>query len=256
MSVGTLFSMADRTVLVTGASGALGRRFAEVLIEAGARVIGTARRSDDERLRDLAERFGDRFVPARLDVTDDASIDALLERLRHEGIEVEVLINNAGIASSARAIDTDDALWRRVTATNLDGPRRLMQRWAAERIRTGRSGVVVNITSVLATRTMPGTAPYAAAKAGLLHLSRSLAIEWARHGIRVNALSPGYIRTDINAEFFASQAGRRLIDRMPGRTLGTPRDLDGALLLLASGASRHLNGAEIVVDAGHAVASL
>jgi len=256
VSVGALFSMADRTVLVTGASGALGARFAEVLIQAGARVIGTARRPDNAVLAALAARHRERFVPACLDITDDASIDALLARLIAEDREPQVLINNAGIASSARAVDTDDALWRRVTATNLDGPRRLMQRWAERRIQLAQPGAVVNITSVLATRTMPGTAPYAAAKAGLLHLGRSLAIEWARHGIRVNALSPGYIATDINAAFFASDAGQRLIARMPGRALGRPEDLDGALLLLASEASRHLSGSEIVVDGGHSVASL
>lgn len=256
MSVADPFSLHGRTVLVTGASGALGQRFADTLVRAGARVVGTARRADHPVLRALAERHAQRFVPAALDLTDDASIDALLERLAAETPTVQVLVNNAGIASSARAIDTDDATWRRVHATNLDGPRRLMQGWAAARIAAGEGGAVVNVTSILASRTVPGTAPYASAKAGLLHLGRALAVEWARHGIRVNALSPGYIATDLNAAFFDTDAGQRLIARMPTRALGRPEDLDGALLLLASDASRHMSGAEIIVDGGHAVASL
>ncbi len=251
-SVNAMFSLAGQCALVTGASGSLGSRFAEVLLEAGAQVVGSGRQAEASRLQALAQKWPQQFVPIRLDVLDPASMRAMDTVLA----DVDVLINNAGVATSTRALDTEDASWARVQATNLDGPRRLSQAWAAARINENKGGAIVNVCSILGSRTMPGTAPYAVAKAGLLHLTRSLALEWARHGIRVNALSPGYIETSINSDYFSSDAGKAVVKRVPNRRLGQASDLDGALLLLASDAGRHMNGAEIVVDGGHAVSSL
>jgi len=219
---------------------------------AGADVIGTGRAASAESLQSLGKAWPERFKALQLDVLDVAAMDGLTEELA----TIDVLVNNAGIATTALALETGDDDWARVQATNLDGPRILSQRWAKARIAKARGGAIINVCSILSTRTMLGTSPYSAAKAGLLHLTRSLASEWARHGIRVNALSPGYIETGINRGFFETDTGKAVVKRVPSRRIGQVEDLDGPLLLLASDAGRHLTGSEIVVDGGHAVGSL
>lgn len=249
-----LFSLEGRVALVTGASGALGGHFARVLHGAGAAVVLAARR--DEACAALASTLGGRAMAAALDVTDPASIAACLDAAEARFGPCDLLVNNAGIAVTRPALEQSAEDWDRVLDVDLRGAFLVAQAVARRLVAAKRPGAVVNIASVLGERIIPGVAGYTAAKAGLLHLTRQLAVEWARHGIRVNALAPGYVATDINADFFASEAGQAMVRRIPQRRLGTVEDLTGPLLLLASAAGAHMTGSVVTVDGGHSVNSL
>jgi len=254
------FRLDSRTALVTGASGGLGQRFARVLHEAGARLVLTGRDADHPRLVALADELGGlrsgSVESLALDVRDAGSVDALFATLAARDRHVDVLINNAGIATGTPAIALEDEDWNAVLETNLRGPWWLAQRFARACVAKESPGCIVNIGSILGSRVGVGTAPYAAAKAGLVHLTRSLALEWARHGIRVNSLSPGYVLTDINRTFFETPAGQATVNRVPQRRVADPADLDGALLLLASDASSYMTGSDLVIDGGHLCSAL
>lgn len=265
----TPFDLSGRTALVSGASGGLGQRFARTLHAAGATIVLTGRDPEHPRLvaleRELdgadagSDAAGDgsaRCVRLALEVRDAASIEALFDALAADGTAVDILVNNAGVAGAGAALELDTARWDAVHETNLRGPFLLARRFARVRIEAGGGGCIVNVGSILGHRVGAGTAAYAAAKAGLVHLTRSLALEWARHGIRVNSLSPGYVLTDMNRDFFATEAGARTVERVPQRRIGEPADLDGALLLLASDASRYMTGSDLVVDGGHLCSGL
>ena len=244
-----------KVALVTGASGGLGRHFAQVLTAAGATVVLAARRVD--KLADAAAALGPRAHAVVLDVADAASVtDAFAAAEVAAGGPVTVVINNAGIADTGAALDVTPEDWDRVLDTNLTGAF-LVAQAAARRLRaTGSPGSIVNIASIAGLRPAGAVAAYCASKAGLVHLTKALALEWARHGVRVNALCPGYIETDINTDFFATDAGQALVKRIPQRRLGKPEELDAPLLLLASDASPYLTGAVLAVDGGHLVSSL
>ena len=191
-----------------------------------------------------------------LDVTDPASVEAAVARAAALAGPIDILVNNAGIADTKASIDLTEDDWRRVLDTNLDGAWRVAQAVARTMIAAGRPGSIVNIASILGLRQATHLLPYAAAKAALVQVTRSLALEWARHGIRVNAIAPGYVITEMNRDFFASEAGHAMAKRVPQRRVGSPGDLDGALLLLASGAGAYMTGSVVVVDGGHLVNSL
>lgn len=247
------FRLDGTTALVTGASAGLGLHFAGVLHAAGARVALAARRT--EALEAEVARLGAGAAAVTLDVTDTASIPAAFDAAEAALGPVGLLVNNAGIAASTPALEMEAAEWERLIAVDLSAAFHVA-REAARRMREAGGGVIVNIASVAAHRVAPGLAAYCAAKAGLEHLTRALAVELARHNIRVNALAPGYVETDMNRAFFASEAGRRMIARVPQRRLGRPEDLTGPLLLLASPAGAHMTGATLVVDGGHSVGAL
>jgi len=231
--------------LVTGANRGLGRACTRALLDAGAAKVYAG-------VRDPATVTDPDVVPLRLDVTDPAQVEAAAR----EASDVTIVINNAGIAMTRPALEISEDEWTGLIDVNLNGAWRVAQCAARHFQRHGRPGAIVNIASILGQRVASHVAAYTAAKAGLLHLTRALALEWARHGIRVNALAPGYIGTDLNREFFATPAGEALVKRIPQRRLGTPQDLDGPLLLLASDASAYMTGAVIDVDGGHLASSL
>ncbi|MCH8466859.1 MAG: glucose 1-dehydrogenase [Roseinatronobacter sp.] len=241
-----------RSALVTGASAGLGAHFAKLLAGQGAHVTLAARRADKvaQHCEDI-QRSGGTAVAISLDVTD---AEAVARELANRAFDI--VINNAGIAVSASAFDHDADAFDKVIDTNLKGAFLVARQAAAAMAAHGRGGSIINIASILGLRVSGQVAAYAASKAGLVHLTRALALEWARYGIRVNALCPGYIETDLNRDFFSSDAGKALIRRVPQRRLGQPEDLDGALLLLASDFGRFMTGTEIVVDGGHLVSSL
>lgn len=246
-----LFDLSDAVALVTGAGGALGGRFAHVLAVHGASVAATAR--TPEKLAGLVADIagaGGKAAAYRLDVTDRRSIAAAFDRIEADWGPVTLLLNNAGIAHGDPAATLAPETWRNVLDVDLDGPFFIMQEFARRLIAAETPGVIVNVASVIGMRADKGVAAYATAKAGLIHLTRALALEWARYGIRVNAIAPGWFPTALNRDYLASESGEMLKKTIPMRRFGEDHDLDGALLLLASRAGAYMTGATIVVDGG------
>lgn len=249
-----IFSLEGSHVLVTGASSGLGKHFAFRLAEAGARVTLAARR--EGALAANVKEIGERAAAVVMDVAAAESIERGLDAAEKRFGPVDVLINNAGVTETGPALEADEAGWDQVIDINLKGAWLVAQRTARRMVQHKIGGSIVNIASILGVRVAGGVAAYAISKAGLVQMTKVLALEWARHGIRVNAIAPGYIETDLNRGFFASSAGQALIKRIPQRRLGAAQELDGALLLLASGASSFMTGSVIAVDGGHLVSGL
>jgi len=246
-----------KVALVTGAFGGLGRHFAETLSRAGCRVALAGRRVDEgETVLAALRSRGAAGCVVPLDVRDPASVEEAFSVAKRALGDIHIVINSAGIATTSPALAVTEDDWQRVIDTNLSGAWRVAQCAARMMRDAGTGGSIVNIASILGLRVAQQVPAYTAAKAGLIHLTRSLALEWARHGIRVNALAPGYFETDINREFFETENGQALIRRIPQRRLGQPSQLDGALLLLASDASDYMTGTVLPVDGGHTVSTL
>ncbi|MFG1401188.1 SDR family NAD(P)-dependent oxidoreductase [Xanthobacter sediminis] len=249
-------SLEGRAVLVTGASQGLGAYFAEQLAAAGAKVALGARKQDAcAAVADRIAAAGGTALPLALDVTDAASVAAGVAATAGAFGRLDVLVNNAGVTATVPLMDMSEESWDRVVDTNLKGAFLCAQGAARQMERQG-GGVIVNVASILGHRVAGQVAAYAASKAGLVQLTRSMALEWARHGIRANALCPGYVETDINSDFFSTEAGQALVRRIPSRRLGRLEDLAGPLLFLCSEASAYMNGTSLVVDGGHLVSSL
>ena len=251
-----LFGLSGRIALVTGASQGLGRRFATTLAGHGAAVGLAARQLDKlaELEREIAADGG-RATSVALDVTNRNSIERAISTIEDALGPIDVLINNAGVAVSKGVLEQTEADWDGVVNTNLKGAffvaQTVAKRMLARDPKPAWGGNIVNIASVLALDVIGHLAPYAAAKGGLWQLTKTMALELARHDVRVNALAPGYVVTEINREFLETgPAGERIKKRIPQRRFGTPEDLDGALLLLASDASRYMTGSIIVIDGG------
>ena len=252
------FQLKGRRVLVTGASSGLGRHFALTLAQAGASVVVVAARSVDKLgavVADIKAAGGEGFA-LRLDVTDAASVRAGFDELAAQVGVPDVIINNAGVAVSRPLLQQTEADWDSVVNTNLKGAWLVAQEGARRLVDAKLPGTIINIASITGERVAGGVAPYCASKAGVIHLTRAMALELARHGIRVNALAPGYVQTELNRDFLASEAGERLKSRIPQRRFGLPEELDGALLLLASEAGAYMTGSVIFADGGHLVSTL
>jgi NAD(P)-dependent dehydrogenase (short-subunit alcohol dehydrogenase family) len=251
------FDLTGDVALVTGASSGIGRHFGELLAAAGAKVALAARRVDRlaEAARDIAAAGGE-GLPISLDVTRSESVAAAVAKAEAELGPLTILVNNAGVVVSKPLFEHTEADWDYVVDTNLKGAWLVAREFAHHLVGLKRPGRIINITSVLGTRTIGRVPAYCAAKAGLIHLTHVLAMELARYGILVNALAPGYVETDFNRAFFQTEAGKALISRIPLKRLGQTEDLDGAMLLLASPAGAYLTGAVIAVDGGHGVAAI
>lgn len=246
-----LFDLTGKTAIVTGASSGLGRHFARTLALSGAKVAIAARRS--EKLRDLEaeiEDFDGRAMPITLDVTDQHSVRECVSAAETELGPISILINNAGVATTGEALKLSEGDWDSVIETNLKGAWLMAQETAKHMADLGHGGSIVNVASILGLSGLAQVPAYAASKGGLINLTRALAVEWARHDIRVNALAPGYVETELNREFLESPAGEKLKKRIPQRRFGQPEDLDGPLLLLASEASAHMTGSVLTIDGG------
>ena len=257
-AIGTPYSdLKGKVALVTGAFGGLGEHFALTLARAGCRIALAGRRTQEgERVLAQIHDAGGEGCVVRLDVRDATSVTEAFDTAARKLGTVGVVVNNAGVAVTKPALEHTEEDWNQVIDTNLNGVWRVAQTAVRQMTAAGLGGSVINIASVAGLRVMQQVPSYVAAKAAVIHLTRALALEWARIGIRVNALAPGYIGTDINRDFFASEAGTAMIKRVPQRRLGKPEDLDGALLLLASDASAFMTGSVLVVDGGHIVNSL
>jgi 3-oxoacyl-[acyl-carrier protein] reductase len=255
MNAAELFDLTGRVALVTGASSGLGARFAEALAGQRASVVLVARRAD--RLAAVMariEKAGGRAIAVGADVLDRSAMTRAFAQAESAFGCVTILVNNAGVAHANRAVDLPEEEWRRVIATNLDAVFFWAQEAARRMLAAGERGAIINIASVLGFGAAKGTVAYAAAKSGVISLTKTLALELAFKGIRVNAIAPGWFVTDINRDYLTSEAGAALTREIPMGRFGAEGDLDGALLLLASDAGRYMAGATIVVDGGQMVA--
>jgi NAD(P)-dependent dehydrogenase (short-subunit alcohol dehydrogenase family) len=249
------FSLGGKTALVTGASSGLGRHFARVLAGAGAAVALAARRLERlEALRQEIAAAGGRAVAVAMDVRDAASVRGGFAAAEAALGAIDILVNNAGVPSGAFFLDMSEQEWRDVMSVNLDGVFRVGQE-GARRMVVGGGGTIIITASMLSFAVSKSLSAYAASKAAVASLTRSMALELARDNIRVNALAPGYVDTELNGAFLASAAGRRMLERVPLRRAGNLADLDGPLLLLASDAGAYMTGSIVVVDGGHLLAA-
>jgi len=250
-------SLTGKCALVTGAFGGLGRHFALTLATAGASVALAGRRMNvGQKVAAEIRAAGGRASIHAMDVTDPESVRAAIEDAAGELGPVTILVNNAGVAVTKPFLDVTETDWASVVDVNLNGAWRVAQATARHMKANGRGGSIINIASITGLRVAGSISSYVASKAGLIQLTKAMALELARFNIRVNALAPGYIETDINRDFFATESGQTLVKRIPQRRIGKPEELDGPLLLLASDASTYMTGSVLAVDGGHLVSSL
>ena len=246
-----LFDVSREVILITGASQGLGRQFARVLSAHGAAVALAARQTGKlKALEDEIKAKGGRAVAVEMDVTSAASIAKGLDAAESALGLITVLINNAGIAVEKLAVEQSEADWDAVIGANLKGAYFAATEVARRMIARKGGGNIINIASVLGFSVVKFIAPYAISKAGVVQATKALALELAASDIRVNALAPGYIDTDINHDVWETPAGEKLIKRIPQRRVGRESDLDGAIMLLASPASRYMTGSVVTVDGG------
>ncbi|MDP6181395.1 MAG: SDR family oxidoreductase [SAR86 cluster bacterium] len=246
-----IFDLSGKVALITGASSGLGRHFSKTLSEAGATVILSARRMDN--LVELQKELNGKSHIFSLDVTSTESVKKLFEEIKKEFGSADILVNNAGVNDTRKFKDLDEQSWNYVLETNLNGAYRVAKTFTDLLLEQKKPGSVINIASILGLRVGLNLTSYAAAKAGLVQLTKSMALELARSGIRVNAIAPGYILTEINDDFFKTEDGLSYIKSIPMNRLGLESELDGLLLLLASDASSFMTGSIIPVDGGHLV---
>lgn len=245
-------NLEGKRVLITGASSGLGEHFASVLAMSGAHIILAARR--EEKLVNVASNLrksGGSIETIKLDVADMAQVSRLTRKIG----KVDVLVNNAGMSSSEGSLQISEDEWRRTFEVNLNGTWFMIKGFADQWISSGSGGSIINIASITGLGVSAGSAAYATSKAAIIHLTKNLAHDYSRYGIRVNAIAPGYFETDLNRKFLKSEFARKMQKRIPLRRWGKFEELNGPLLLLASDASSYITGATIVVDGGHTCAT-
>lgn len=254
MKAAEMFNLKGRVALVTGASSGLGTQFAKALADNGAVVALVARRAERlKTLKDEIEGKGGKAVAVEADVTDRAAMLRAFDAAEKAFGTVTILVNNAGIAHGGRAVEMPPEEWRKVLSTDLDAVFFWAQEAARRLLAANRQGAIVNIASVLGLAVSKGAVAYAAAKAGVVQVTKALAVELAFKGVRVNAIAPGWFVTEMNDEYLAGEAGAALKREIPIGRFGNPGDLDGALLLLVSDAGSYITGATIVVDGGQVI---
>jgi NAD(P)-dependent dehydrogenase (short-subunit alcohol dehydrogenase family) len=253
--MGVEFNLGGKVALITGASSGLGARFAQVLAEAGATVALAARRV--ERLKEMRAEIdaegGEAHVYA-VDVTDVASVRGCVAQVERDLKKIDILVNNSGVSAQGRVLDVGEEDYDYVMDTNAKGAFFMAQQVAKVMVAQKTQGRIINIASVAGMRALSQLSVYSMSKAAVIHMTRAMAVEWGRYGINVNAICPGYIETEINAAYFATEGGQKLVNMLPRRRVGKPDDLDGLLLLLASDASAFINGSVVAADDGFAAA--
>jgi len=245
-----------KIALITGASSGLGARFAKVLAQAGAQVVLASRRV--ERLKELRaeiEANGGAAHVVALDVTDYASIKSAIAHAETEAGPIDILVNNAGVSTTQRLVDVTPEDYAHVMDTNQRGAFFVAQETAKRMIARAKGDPklqhrIINIASVAGLRVLPQIGIYCMSKAAVVHMTKSMAVEWGKYGINVNAICPGYIETEINSDYFDSEQGRQLLKILPRKRVGKPEDLDGLLLMLAAEESHFINGAIMAADDG------
>ncbi|ARF84635.1 NAD(P)H-binding protein, PF13460 family [Burkholderia cenocepacia BC7] len=262
MQMGRSINLEGKVALVTGASSGLGQRFAQVLSQAGAKVVLASRRV--ERLKELRaeiEAAGGAAHVVSLDVTDVQSIKAAVAHAETEAGTIDILVNNSGVSTMQKLVDVTPADFEFVFDTNTRGAFFVAQEVAKRMIMRANGGGngkppcrIINIASVAGLRVFPQIGLYAMSKAAVVQMTRAMALEWGRHGINVNAICPGYIDTEINHYLWETEQGQKLQSMLPRRRVGKPQDLDGLLLLLAADESQFINGSIISADDGFGLA--
>ena len=257
LTVPVNFSLEGKIALITGASSGFGEHFANILSEAGATVVLAARRVGRlESLSEYIQKQGGKAFHVEMDVTSSESVKKAFDIIEKEVGTIDILINNAGVADPKRWINITEESWDFILDTNLKGAWMVASETCRRLIAAEKPGSIVNIASILGLRVETGQSHYAASKAGLIQMTKAMALELVRHKIRVNALAPGYIKTEMNEEYYKSERGKENLKKVPMRRLGRLDELNGPLLLLASDASSFMTGSVIEVDGGHLVSSL
>lgn len=251
MTIQNIFHLEGKVALVTGASSGLGRHFSKTLSSAGAEVILASRNT--KKLQSLKDELKHKSHVIDLNVNLNESVMQLMNEIERKKLKVDILVNNAGISDPKKFKELTEESWLNIIETNLNGAYRVAKVIADLMLKQGDGGSIINIASILGIRVGLNLTSYAAAKAALIQLTKSMALELARSNIRVNAIAPGYIRTDLNKDFFKTKKGKEYIQSIPMNRLGLEKELDGPLLLLASNASSFITGSTIVVDGGHLV---
>ncbi|GIX48469.1 MAG: 2-deoxy-D-gluconate 3-dehydrogenase [Candidatus Tectimicrobiota bacterium] len=247
----SVFDLSGKVAIVTGGSKGLGREMALALAEAGAAVVVVSRTLEAlEKVADTIRQQGGTALAVAADVTRAEQIEAMVARVMATFGQIDILVNNAGIGGTTPVLELDEAEWDRFLTVNLKGPV-LCAKYVGREMVKRRQGKIINVASVFAQVTARYMGAYAASKAALVQFTRILALEWSRYNIQVNALCPGYFATPMNAEFFASEAGQRLIQRLPMQRIGRPEEIRGAIVFLASAASSYMTGAALYLDGGH-----
>ena len=254
--MGIEMNFEGKVALITGASSGLGARFAKVLAQAGAQVVLASRRV--ERLKELRaeiEASGGAAQVVQLDVTDYASIKSAIAHAETEAGPIDILVNNSGVSTTQRLVDVTPDDYAYVMDTNQRGAFFVAQETAKRMIARAKGDPrkqhrIINIASVAGLRVLPQIGIYCMSKAAVVHMTKSMAVEWGRYGINVNAICPGYISTEINAEHFETEQSKVLVNMLPRKRVGEPQDLDGLLLLLASDEAHFINGAIMTADDG------
>ena len=258
--MGIEMNFEGKIALVTGASSGLGARFAKVLAQAGAQVVLASRRV--ERLKELRaeiEAEGGAAQVVQLDVTDYASIKSAIAHAETEAGPIDILVNNSGVSTTQRLVDVTPDDYAYVMDTNQRGAFFVAQETAKRMIARAKGDPrkqhrIINIASVAGLRVLPQIGIYCMSKAAVVHMTKSMAVEWGKYGINVNAICPGYISTEINAEHFQTEQGKALVNMLPRKRVGKPEDLDGLLLWLASEESHFINGTIVAADDGMSAA--
>ena len=248
-----LFNLSGRTALVTGASRGIGQALALALAEAGADIVAVSRSTEAlEDVRKSVSSLGRRCDLHACDVADVSAVQALFDQLANDGVTADILVNNAGIEDVRASSDVDEALWDRIVDTNLKGAFFVAQGFANALIGAGRTGSIINLGSLTSAVGVPTATPYTSSKSGILGMTRALSTEWSPKGIRVNAIGPGYFRTDLTEAFYQNDDWQAaMLGKIPMNRFGDLKDLAGAAIFLASDASVYVTGQILYVDGGY-----
>ena len=246
-----LFDLTGKVAIITGASKGLGKAMALGMAGAGADIVLVSRTLQDlERVAEEIKARGRKAIPAPADVSESSDIEHVVKETVEKFEKIDILVNNTGISGDKPVLKMDEEYWDYVMAVNLKGPFLFSKAVGAEMVKRKR-GKIINISSVTYSMAIPNMTSYCTSKAGVVQFTRTLALEWAKYNIQVNAICPGYFRTPMNEEFFASEAGKKIIEQtLPLKRLGEPEELVGSVVFLASEASNFITGAVLVVDGG------
>jgi NAD(P)-dependent dehydrogenase (short-subunit alcohol dehydrogenase family) len=250
------FRLDGSLAVITGASSGIGSHCSSLLASMGAHVVLASRRIEQlQRIVSDIKQRGGKAHAFELDVTNSDSVKLFFDAIATIGTP-NILINNAGVSVSKPLLEQSEDDWNHVIDTNLKGAWLVATEAARRMVEAKQGGSIINVASILSERQISGVAPYAISKAGVLQVTKTMALELARYQIRVNAILPGYVVTDLNRDFLHSEFGEKLRMRIPSRRFSELSDLDGPIMLLASEAGKAMSGSTIAIDGGHLVSSL